>query len=380
MKYKIINKKKLIATMIADAIGGAVFLPKRLFAGNAEIDHESVREILVIRTAYIGDVIMALPILKPLKERYPQARITFLTSKSAKPALQTNPYVDEIITYDPFWFYATPKREYFDYLRAIRKKRYDMVIETRGDIREILALVWPVRARYKVSYGVGGGAYMLTHTVPYARISHKVEYHLDMARYLGCVVNDVEWGFYPTAVERENAAALLRENGITGAFAVIHPGSRLPLKMWPGEKYAALCDKIIDSYKIPVVLLGSAGEKPIVDELTREMKNRAISFAGRTSLREMACIIEKGAVFICNDSAPMHVAAAMKTPTVSIFGPSKSVETAPYATRFRVVEKDYPCRYTCDESRCANKNFNGCMADISVDDVFSAVVSIMEES
>ena len=105
-----------------------------------------------------------------------------------------------------------------------------------------------------------------------------------------------------------------------------------------------------------------------------------MNLAGSLGLRELAGVLGRAAVLVCNDSSPMHIAAAMKTPTVAIFGPSKSVETAPYATVSRVVEKDYPCRVSCNESICRNAaKPHGCMRDIAVADVLRAVEEILAE-
>jgi len=103
------------------------------------------------------------------------------------------------------------------------------------------------------------------------------------------------------------------------------------------------------------------------------MKAKPIILAGKINLREMAGIFSKSALVICNDSAPMHIAAALKIPTIAIFGPSKSMETGPYGNKNIVVEKDYPCRYTCDERVCRHDMENACLTDVLIEDVYDAV-------
>ena len=107
------------------------------------------------------------------------------------------------------------------------------------------------------------------------------------------------------------------------------------------------------------------------------MTHDSVSLAGRICLREVAAVIEMAAVFICNDSAPMHIAAAMGTATVTIFGPSKSLETGPYGVLCRVVEKEMSCRNSCDESHCLSTHHHACMVDISQQDVMRAVGEIL---
>jgi lipopolysaccharide heptosyltransferase II len=380
MKYKIINRKKLYATVLADIIGNIIFLPKLFFKKDRKITPENINEILVIRTAYAGDAMMTVPMLKPLKDRFSNARISFLTSTCAGEILRGNPYIDEIITYEPFWFYQTGKKDYVKFISCLKKKSFDLVIEARGDIRELLFIVFPLRARFKVSYDFGGGSYFLTHAVPYKEMKHRVEYHLDIARHLGCKTESIEWGVYLTAEENNSVRELLKSHSITQPFISVHPGGRLPLKRWITERYALLYDKLIEEYGMPLIMLGSKEETALSADIVKNMKHKPHVLTGGLSVRELAAVLSESALFVCNDSAPMHIAAAVKTPTVAVFGPSKSIETAPYGNTHRVVEKDLPCRYKCDEVSCRFKRFHACMRDIEVKDVFSAVKDVFEET
>ncbi len=370
--YKIINRKKLVATAVADSIGRVLFGLPRLLRRTGRIVPEDVRDILVIRTAYIGDVVMTLPILKPLRELYPRARIAFLTASGAVDVLKGNPFVDEVIAYDPFWFYPSPASSWPEFINRMRRRKFDLVIETRADIREILLLAWPLKATYRVSYDVGGGGYLLTHRVPYPGLRHKVEYHLDLVRYLGYRGNDLEWGIYLSPEERQRVREIMERKGTGQTFIAVHPGGRLALKRWPPGRFAAVCGELTEKYGMPAVVFGAENERPIVEEMISAMKRRPIVLAGEVSLREMAGILSHAAIFLCNDSGPMHIAAAMKTPTVAVFGPSKSVETGPFGGEHRVVEKAFPCRPACDESSCRFERYNACMEDVSPDDVLRA--------
>ncbi|MBF0317481.1 MAG: glycosyltransferase family 9 protein [Nitrospirae bacterium] len=382
-RYKIINRRKSLLTAMADLVGNAVFLPVRLLTGRsgvpAQLPGESdVREILVVRTSFIGDVIMTLPILRPLKERFPRARVTFLTSRVASEVLRTNPYVDEIITYDPFWFYPSPKADYIRFIRSLQGRSFDLVIEARGDIRELLLLVGPLKAPCKVSYDVGGGGFLLTHVVPYEGLRHKVIYHMGLVKYLGCRVDTIDWGFYLQPEERARALEIIHTCKVKPPFLALHPGSRMPLKKWPVERYAMLCDMLAEEYGMQVVVFGSRVDRDSVAGIMRSVRysinHGVVNLSERLTLREFAGVIAHGSLLVCNDSAPMHVAACEGVPAVAIFGPSKSVETAPYGDIHTVVEKDsFPCRYSCDEAVCHNRRRHACMLDISVQDVFDAV-------
>ncbi len=380
MFYKIINRKKRIATRVADAMGRILWSPLNILKGRGKIEAKGVREILVVRTAYIGDVVMTLPILRPLRELFPEARITFLTSSGAKDLLKYNPCVDSVIAYDAFWFYpGGGLREYLGFLKALRKKRYDLVIEARGDIRDILFIAYMSRSRYRVSYNVGGGGFLLTHVVPFREVKHRVEYHLDMVRFLGASVDKLDWGLAASGGEVKKAIEALGIGGISTPLAAgIHPGGRKGLKCWGTEKFALLADRLVRELGARVYFTGSAQEASLVEEILGRMSCKGVSLAGRTDLRTSSAVIGRLDVFVTNDSAPLHLASAQKTPTVAIFGPSKSNETGPYGNTHRVVEKDFPCRYSCDEDVCRHTPYNECMESIGVDDVFDAVADLLE--
>jgi len=363
----------LIATIILDLIGKIVFAIPNLLKRSDKISSKKIHSILIIRTAYIGDVVMTLPILKVLKKKFPQAHITFLTSKASQPLLENNPYVDETIAYDPFWFYNNTFTEWFSFIRRLRRQRFDLVIEARSDIRDLALIVFFCKARYKISYAVGGGAYLLSHVVPYPGLMHKVKFHLNLAAYLGCATDNIDGGLYLSKKEQKHSLDILLEKGLEGPFIAVHPGSRLFLKRWPLSRCARLYDHLIETYEMPIVLLGAPSEISLVKSIQNSMTHDSISFAGSINLRELAALSSRASIFICNDSAPMHIAAAVGTPVVAIFGPSKSVETGPYSAMCHTVEKNMPCRTTCDESHCLSDCYHACMDGITQNDVMDAV-------
>uniref|UniRef100_UPI0040575EF6 glycosyltransferase family 9 protein n=1 Tax=Candidatus Electronema sp. TaxID=2698783 RepID=UPI0040575EF6 len=376
--YKIVNRKKWLSVLLADNLGRLLSLPWTLLRRSEPVAPETVRSILLIRTAYIGDVIMTLPMLRPLKERFPESRITVLTALGAAPLLQGHPYADEVVTFAPFWFYRSANfADYLRFIRAFRRRQFDLVIEARGDIRDILLLAAPLRSRFKVSYGIGGGAYLLTHVVPYPGLRHKVEYHLDICRFLGCPDKPLDWGLHLTAEEQTQARQLLERLGVSGPFLCAHPGSRLPLKTWPEERCAALYDLLLERFGLPLLLLGGADDQARIERIMAMMRGKAVSLAGRTSLREMAAVLQKASLFVCNDSAPMHLAAALNTPTVALFGPSKSAETRPFSARSVVVEEDFSCRFACDESSCRRAVKQDCMKAITPEAVLRAAETLL---
>ena len=381
-RYRIVNRRKRWAVMAADLGGRILTAPARLLKRPPAFDPSKVRSILVIRTAYIGDVIMTLPMLAPLKRLCPDARLTFLTAPASASLLRGHPHVDEVLEYSPHWFYPTPRSDYHEFKRELRNRSFDLVIEARADIRDIALLMRPLEATYKVSYAVGGGGFLLTHVVPHPRINHRVEYHLDIARFLGAEVDPMnpEWGLEPT---REEAAAVdeaLERAGVRRPFFCIHPGSRAPLKQWETSKYAALADALVERTAMDCVLLGAPAESDYVKEIISRMRAPAHDLAGAFDLRRLMALFTRTRLLVCNDSAPMHLAAAMATPTVALFGPSKPDQTGPWNPEAEVVARPFPCRPACDETTCTWPEYNACMRSIEVDEVLAACLRLTDRS
>ena len=160
---------------------------------------------------------------------------------------------------------------------------------------------------------------------------------------------------------------------------LFEPSDLKLLKVRFPDIFAKLADSIITEYGAQVIFTGLPEEKEFIDRTIVKMDHTAINLAGKTDLRILSGIIEKLDLFICNDSASLHVASAMKTPTVAIFGPSKSKETGPFGNIHKVVEKDFPCRFSCDEDVCKHTVYKECMEKIQVNDVLEAVRKIIGE-
>ena len=317
---------------------------------------------------------MTMPILKPLKIACPQAEITMLVPSSAAPLLEQHPYCNKVIAWNAPWFYPVSQIGNLSYQQMrmqLRKEKYDLIIEARGDIRDITVLTFAVRAKYRLSYGYGGGEYLLTHTAPYPEIIHKVDGHLNLIRHIGVPVlpDDKTMKVYLANNEIRVAKETLSKMGIPENSVIIgiQPGGRKALKSWSPDKYGALAKWLSTEYNAQIVVTGTAEESALLEQMQQSTGVPLYLLAGKTTIRELAAILSVCHLFICNDSAPMHLAAAVNTPTLAIFGPSKSLETAPYGDIHQVVELDYPCRWTCDEDQCYYKNYQECLTALPVE-------------
>ncbi|MBN1296626.1 glycosyltransferase family 9 protein [bacterium] len=379
--YKIINRRKLGLVMAADWMlsaarsVGLIRTDRLPLLPNVAPD---IRRVLLIRLAYIGDVIMTQPVTRVVREAFPNASVHFLTSSAATPLLQRDPCIDRVISFDAPWFYRGVDRSRARCNLEQLAGAYDLGIDFRGDIRNIWHCLYRPGIPYRLSYSSGGGGALLTHPISWTELKHKVEFHLDLLRKAG----------FPA--ERRDPVIHLSGDEITGIRErldripacrgvrpiVIHPGSRLPLKRWSVAHFTRLIHRLDQENLGPVVLVESRENASITGQL-RNLNGVQADFTGALSIREMAALFRSASVLICHDSAPMHIAAASGCRVVALFGPSRPLETAPSGTGHRIIEAACNLKDRCDESRCLDR-YRGCMDRIDVETVVDAVRAVLK--
>lgn len=382
LHYKIVNTDKLIWVLSADKVLAAAGCLAPWLLPKPQPIPQWPRRILAIRLAYLGDIVMTLPALEALKRQYPTAELHFLTSSQAAPLLRGNPFVDNVIVYDAPWFYgglgSSALLAYRRVLSQLRGLDFDLAIDFRGDIRNIALILAQSKARSKASYTSGGGGRLLTAPVHWPRVGHKIEFHLDLVRALGIPAASSDPLIYVTTEELEAARTLLKREGADDEkqLVVIHPGARVQLKQWSVERFNAVARSLEpEGYRIAIT--GSKQECELSQAVAKGCRN-ALDLAGTLTIRQFAAVVAQAEALIGNDSAPIHLAAAVGTPTVAIFGPSKPNETAPRGERHRAVWSDCPDRDWCDENRCYNGS-ESCLDAVSVEMVTAAVSELLRQ-
>ena len=342
-----------------------------------DLDPDDIHRILVIRLAYIGDVVMTLPVIEPLRVRFPDAKIDFLTSTYAAPLVRYHPHINDVIPFDARWFYPGSTHKTRDLVKTLRDRRYHLGIDFRGDIRNIYHCLHRPRIPRIMSYNSGGGGRLLTHPVPWNKLKHKIEFHLDILRFYTIPAETT----CPEIHVPEDTLNSIRERypeifDETLKWIGIHPGARLPLKRWPGSCFATLIRSIRENSAAKTVLFGTGGEKAFTDRIKMEVEPD-LDLSEKLNILEFAAVASRLDCIVCNDSAPMHIAAATGTKVVALFGPSRSVETAPCGDGHAILETQCDFKNMCDESNCIAPGKNGCMQQISVGDVVAKLEKIL---
>ncbi|MDI6781333.1 MAG: lipopolysaccharide heptosyltransferase II [bacterium] len=336
---------------------------------------EKCKKILIIQTAFIGDVVLTTPLIQSLSKGFPEAELHLLTTPKGKEVLEGDPCIANIIPYDK----KGQQKGIFHFLKVVeelRRMHFDLAVVPHPSFRSSL-LAFLCGIPYRIGFDRNAGAFLFTSRVEYQLKLHEAKRNLELAYALGAPHGDYPLQIHISDKNREFSRDFISRTGVLPGDLLIgiNPCSVWPTKRWIPERFAQVCDALSNEFKARIILVGGQEDGWLVEKIALFMKTRPILAAGRLSLKHLAGVMERCRLFITNDSGPLHIAMAMKTPTVAIFGPTTTnLGFGPYGESFRVVEKtDLSCR-PCGKHgghRCPLKNF-ACMKEITVDDVLSA--------
>lgn len=335
-----------------------------------------VKKILVIKLRNVGDVLLTTPVLQVLKRRFPEAKMDAYINQEAYPILQGNPYLSQCFLYDrkqkkSFWL-ARYGYEY-QLLKNLRKQRYDLVINlTEGDRGTIVSKICraPIRVGMDSSQGgFWGKQKIYTHlvkTCPTPR--HTVEKNLDALRKIGIhpAWEDRELYLSLGEEEQNHIDQELYQRKIS-SFLLIHPTARWKFKCWPEAQWKKLIFRLLSKgYSLVVSSGKEEWEKKMVEEMLTPFQGKSIwNAAGQLTLGELAVLIDRSLALLCVDSAPFHMASALKHKVVALFGPTSPVLWGPWRNpHSRVVGQDYSCR-PCLQDGCGGSKKSDCLETLS---------------
>jgi lipopolysaccharide heptosyltransferase I len=332
-------------------------------------------KILAIRLSSLGDIISVLPAVACLKKRYPQAAIDWLVSSSFVDLLENNPDIDEVIGWDrELWRrkqFLAGAREMTGLVHRLRKKKYDVVYDFQNQFRSGLfgyAARIPRRTGFADSPEHNSMFYTEKIAVNSKTTLHFLERNLLLADCsLGC---EKEFNIKPDGSDTSHVDELLKSMPaqLDGPVITICPSARWETKLWPPSHFAELAARLVDKVNARIVFVGTQSDNAIIEKIAAFKDFPYMSAAGKTTLRQLACLIGKSRLMITNDSGPMHIAAAMGVSTVSIFGPTNPDLTGPYGPNHSVVSSKVEC-VGCGKRQCPS-NLE-CLHSITADQVLT---------
>ena len=334
------------------------------------------KRVLVIKLDHLGDVLLATPVFSNLRQAYPDAELHALTGTWSRVVLERHPDVDKVLAYNSPVFCRTGSptslRETFRLYKQLRHQKYDLLVALRSDWRTVcfaLLRVTPKRldrAALQVANKFGA---------PQFTGIHETTRNLDVLHKAGIPTPIQTTTFSVTTEDEKWASDFLGSLHIDRERPVIaiHPGSPVPIKRWVPERYAEFADWLIARKRAQILFVGVEDEIPIITEIQGLMRAETDNIAGKTTLTQLASILHISDVFIGNDSGPMHLAAAVGTPTIGLYGPGDPTRFGPVGAMCQTIRRKTDCP-PCSETTCRFGE-DGCMSKIEVADVIQTLES-----
>jgi len=338
-------------------------------------DFSNVNRILVRGVNWVGDTILTYPTLEALKRRFPNSRVSILVPSHLADLWKTSPFVDEIIPFEK----RKGVRSIFEDLRvsrSLKKKKFDLGLilprSFRSAFQMFLAGI-PIRVGYKDE----GRSFLLTHGIPrreeMLRI-HRVHYYQELLGPFGKMNDLASPRLHLGEEDRKWAEEVLKGRGLLDGRPLIgiNPGAAYGLaKCWHPDRFAELGRRLSKKWKSTALIFGREEERSMADEILKHLGSGGIDFTGKTRLLQLAALLEQCRLLISNDTGTMHVASAVGTPVVAIFGSTDPVATGPWGDGHVVVKKEVSCS-PCFKRVCPTDH--RCMEGITVDEVEEVVV------
>jgi heptosyltransferase-3 len=352
-------------------------------------DFKNVRKILVLKFRHIGDVLLIVPTIRALKETFPSASISVAVNAGTEEVISGNQLIDELIVFD-----RSVKKlpllqkiaKELNFLKEIRQRRFDMTVDlTSGDRPAILSFL--SGARYRLANDPGkdgffGKRFCYSHIAHINdRIKHMVMQNLDIVNQFGIFSENKEVDFFINDETREKVRKLLEEKGIkrNDRIVHIHPLSRWTFKCWDDRYMAEITDWLCkEGMKVILTCAPNRGEMERAEKILSllsadtQSSGNLIKLFGKTTIKELAAVSLASDIFFGVDSAPMHIAAAVKTPVIALFGPTGESTWGPYGEQHIVLSKDLSCK-PCRKGMCEGVALRECMSAIKPEDVKKAV-------
>lgn len=330
------------------------------------LDELNPRRICLVKPSALGDVVQTLPTLAGLRARWPDAHIAWVVNRPLSPLLESIDELDAVIPFDRHLPTAKRPGSYFRLWRELRANRFDLVLDLQGLMRSGL-MTWATAAPTRVGMKNAreGATAAYTHAIDVPRDMPAVQRYWKLATALGCQGDPPSLSPQPS--DEDWADAQRHLSALPRPWIAIHPGAQWETKRWGVERFAAVAHRASEQYGASTIILGGPDETELCDEFEQRLQELAakngsiprINLAGRTSLTKLAAMSAKADLFLSGDTGPMHLAAAMGTPTVAVFTCTSPLRAGPHGQGHRIVATCVSCAAsylkTCPTMHCRDE-------------------------
>ncbi|MDF2635485.1 MAG: rfaQ 3 [Pelosinus sp.] len=338
-----------------------------------KLDNASIKKILVINLAFIGDVILATPVTRGLRETYPQATIDMLVIPAAAPIAELNPYIDHVTVYDKRVKHKN-MTTLWSLIKELRTKKYDLTISTNFALRNAM-VAWSTGAPYRVGYDAQHANWFLTHVASAVRTlyRHEAENQLDVLSPLGIKVEDTSLQLKVREEDTNYLQTVLKRTP-GKKLVVICPAGSYQRKSWITEGYAQFLQEV--SQVADCCLIGGKAEINLLEEINALSGNVAQVFAGNLTLGQVAALLVRADLLLSVDTGPLHIGQAVSTPTLGLFGPTDPGIWGPRGSKDCIIYRPVDCSPCWGKGECREHR---CMANILPEEVIGLAMTMLKE-
>ncbi len=337
--------------------------------------------ILVRMPNWLGDLVMATPILHDLRQYWPQATITAMCQSNVAPLLKCDPSINELYSFQrpSHWLHSV---QHGEIIENLQHGEYDLGLLLTNSFSSAWWF-WRGHVKNRLGFKGNGRSLLLNKAVAFPaniETQHLIQTYKALLEPLGIAQSSTQPCLYVSPEEQEAAKALLQSCGINRhkhTLIGINPGAAYgSAKCWLPDRFKAVTHRLLEQPENMIIYFGDASGAPLVHDICTGMPERVINLAGKTNIRELMALIQQCHVFLTNDSGPMHIAAALKTPLVALFGSTSDVKTGPSYGPAKLIHKHVDCS-PCYKRVCPI-DFR-CMKRIEVDEVYQALQSMLKK-
>ncbi len=350
--------------------------------------------ILIVKTSAIGDVTHTMPALNCLRNHFPEAHITWLVEEAASDLITGHKAVNRVlISKRQKWVkefrsgaYLRAIKKALFFVKQLREREYDLVIDFQGLLKSGI-WVWLSRGKKRVGFGKGMqhsecSYIFLNKKVPAVDMEiHALDRELLLLEAIDVPCAEVVYDFPITALHRQKVDTLLTEAGFqkeTQSLIAINPQTKWETKLWYNDRFSEVADRLAAKGTF-VVFTGGGADKDVITEIQKKMQHSSLDLTGKSSLKELAALYECADLVISTDTGPMHIAAAVGTPVVALFGPTAPWRTGPHGDGHQVLRHALACS-PCFKRQCLlEKDKKQCMKAISVSQVVDAAFALLKK-
>lgn len=327
----------------------------------------SFRNILIIKPGAVGDLLQMTPVLRALRRNSPEVMITMLVgSRTTASLFANNPHVTETVVFDRSGQHRSLAAQ-ISLWRTLRKRRFDLLLNfQRSNLKTWFLASAALPCRVLVYHKTAD------------RTVHAVRNYLTTIAPLGITSEDMDLELFLDIPSRDFAQDLFSAQGLEGSSVVaLNPGATHEVNRWPVEHFAKLADLLSEQHLGKAVIIGGPDDVPLAGELIALSRSKPLSLAGKTSLLQLAAVLEKCRAVVSGDTGPLHLATAVGTKVIALFGAADPARTGPVGRDHRIIRASGVNCVPCRSRTCGNPVYLECMNKITAEEVAGAVAGLM---